>query len=101
MNVITKVSEITAQDIAEYLRIPETTTDDLNFINMSLNVAKSYVCKYTGIETVEELDDYTDITVVVFVMCQDMFDTRTLYTENDNVNRVVESILGLYRRNLL
>lgn len=101
MNAITKVSEITADDIAEYLRIPETTADDINFINLSLSVAKSYICKFTGIETVEELDNYPDMAIVVFVMCQDMFDTRTLYTDNNNVNRVVESILGLYRRNLL
>lgn len=101
MNAITKVSEITADDIAEYLRIPETTADDIKFINLSLSVAKNYICKFTGIETVEELDSYPDITIVVFVLCQDMFDTRTLYTDSSNVNRVVESILGLYRRNLL
>ncbi len=101
MNAIEKVSEITAQDIAEYLRIAELTQDDENFITSTISVAIDYILKYTGIEDAETLDTYNDMVIVVFVLCQDMYDTRALYVDNSNVNRVVENILGLHQRNLL
>lgn len=101
MNVITKVSEITAQDIADYLRIAELTQDDENFINATISAATDYILKYTGIKDAETLDAYKDMVIVVFVLCQDMYDNRAMYVENSNVNRVVENILGLHQRNLL
>ena len=101
MNIVTKVSEITAQDVADYLRIAELTQDDENFITSTISVAIDYILKYTGIEDAETLDTYNDMVIVVFVLCQDMYDTRALYVDNSNVNRVVENILGLHQRNLL
>lgn len=99
--IVEKVSDITAQDIADYLRIPEPTTDDLNFITSTIGVAVDYILKYTGIKDAATLDTYKDMVIVVFVLCQDMYDTRALYVDNSNVNRVVENILGLHQRNLL
>lgn len=101
MNAITKVSEITAQDVAEYLRIAELTEDDQNFITATIGVAIDYILKYTGIEDAETLDTYNDMVIVVFVLCQDMYDNRTMYVDNNNVNVVVDNILGLHQRNLL
>ena len=100
MNDITKVSEITAQDLADYLRIAELTQDETNTLNTLLTVAKTYVTSYTG-QTLEELDELKDIIVVVLILVQDMYDNRTLYVEDSNVNKVVESILGLHSVNLL
>lgn len=101
MNAISKVSEITAQDVADYLRIPGTLSqDETNYINTTIAVAKDYILKYTGIEP-ENIDLYKDFIIVVFVLCQDMYDTRALYVDKSNVNRVVDSILGLHQRNLL
>ena len=48
MNQINKVSEITAQDVADYLRLCETTDSDINTLNTLINVAKVYVGEYTG-----------------------------------------------------
>lgn len=101
MNAITKVSEIQAQDVAEYLRIAELTEDDENFITSIIGVAKDYILKYTGIEDEAALDNYNDMVIVVFVLCQDMYDNRAMYVDTSNVNRVVENILGLHQRNLL
>ena len=101
MSEITKVSEITAQSIAEYLRIAELTQDDEDYIKTILGVAKDYILKYTGIENAEALDAYNDMVIVVYVLCQDMYDTRALYVDNSNVNTVVDNILGLHQRNLL
>lgn len=101
MNAITKVSDITAQDVADYLRIAELTEDDENFITSIISVAVDYILKYTGIEDAETLDTYNDMVIVVFILCQDMYDNRAMYVDTSNVNRVVENILGLHQRNLL
>lgn len=100
MNVITKISDITNTDVAEYLRLVEPTADDLNYISTILGVAKDYILNYTGIKA-EDLDKYQDIVIVVFVLCQDMFDNRAMYVDNDKPNKVVETILGMHQLNLL
>jgi hypothetical protein len=100
MNQITKVSEITTDDLADYLRITEVTEDDTNTLATLLTVAKTYVTKYTG-QTLESLDDLQDVIIVVLILVQDMWDNRTLYVDTNNANKVVESILGLHSVNLL
>ena len=100
MNVINKVSEITAQDLADYIRLTDPDAGDLNTLNTLLTVAKVYVAEYTG-RTIQELDDYRDIIIAILVLVQDMFDNRTLYVDTNNANKVVESILGLHSVNLL
>ena len=101
MSAITKVSDITAQDVADYLRIAELTETDEDFITSCIEVAKDYILKYTGIETEAELDNYKSMVIVVYVLCQDMYDVRAYEIDNTNVNKVVDTILGLYQRNLL
>lgn len=100
MNQISKVSEITYQDLADYIRLDELDQNDQNTLNTLLTVSKSFIMKYTG-RTEEELDNYQDFVIVVFVLCQDMWDNRTLYVNTTNLNFVVESILGLHSVNLL
>ena len=100
MNEISAVSQITAQDVADYLRISDVTQDDLNTLNTLLTVAKAYITQYTG-QTLENLDTLQDIIIVVLILCQDMWDNRALYVDSSNTNKVVESILGLHSVNLL
>lgn len=100
MNVILKVSDITWEDVRDYLRIDEVTTADENTLKNLLMVAKVYIGEYTG-RSIEDLDSYKDIIIAVFILCQDMWDNRTLYVDTNNVNKVVESILGLHSVNLL
>lgn len=100
MNELTKVSDITYEDIADYLRLAEIDNDDINTLNNLLNVAKTFIINYTG-RTEEELDNYQDFVIVVFVLCQDMWDNRTMYVESKNLNNVIETILGMHSVNLL
>ena len=100
MNNILKVSDITSTDLAEYIRLDEVTTDDTNLLNTLLMVAKVFIGDYTG-HTIQELDDYRDFVVVVFVLVQDMWDNRTLYVDKTNLNNVVDSILGMHSVNIL
>lgn len=97
-NTITQVSAITAQDVASYLRLPELTQADTNTINTMIGVAQDYIKHYTG-QT--DLDQFPDFVQVVFVLCEDMWDTRTLYVDKSNLNNMVETILGMHSINLL
>lgn len=101
MNNITKVSEITATEVAEYIRLIEPTSDDIYYIQTIIGVAKDYILNYTGIKDLETLDNYQDMVIVVFVLCQDMYDNRAMYVDNTNLNKVVDTILGMHQVNLL
>lgn len=100
MNEISRVSDITYQDVADYLRLVEIDNNEMNTLNTLINVSKSFISNYTG-RSIEELDNYRDFVIVVLILCQDMWDNRTLYVDSKNLNRVIESILGLHSVNLL
>lgn len=100
MNTIEKVSGITYSDVAEYIRLDEVTQNEINTLNNLISIAKAYIMQYTG-RTEEELDNYKDFVIVMFVLCQDMWDNRALYVDKTNLNHVVESILSLHAVNLL
>ena len=97
--MITKVSEITVEDLKSYLRISDDLSeDDKKFLKTILNSSINYIKNNTGID---DMDKYSDLVIVVFVLCQDMYDNRTLYVDKNNVNKVVSSILGQHDNNLL
>ena len=102
--MVSKVSEITVADIAGYIRADEYEATELETY---LNIAKSYISSYTGIpitsddEEAETLDAFADFVIVVYVLCQDMFDNRTMYVNSGNINKVVQTILDLHTRNNL
>lgn len=98
MNEITKVSEITYTDLADYIRLGEPTESEINTLKNLLEIAKAYIKKYTG---VADLDSNADFVIAVFVLVQDMWDNRTLYVDNSNINHVVDSLLSLHAVNLL
>lgn len=98
--IITKLSQISVNSIAEYLRLAEITEDDRDFLTTLYGVAKDYIIQYTGIPE-EKLDNYNDLVVACYVLIQDMYDTRAMYVDSDNVNKVVDTILGMHQRNLL
>ena len=101
MNEITKVSDITYQDLASYIRLIEVTESDQQTLNNLLKVAKAFIANYTG-HTEAELDNYADFVIVVFILVQDMYDDRVMYVDkNVALNRVVETILGMHSVNLL
>ena len=100
MNQITKVSDITYQDVAEYLILDELDANDINTLNSLIGIAKAFVQNYTG-RTEAELDNYQDFVIVVLVLCQDMWDNRTLYVDKTSLNHVIETILGMHSVNLL
>jgi Mn-dependent DtxR family transcriptional regulator len=104
---MTKVSEITIQNIANYIRLTEIGDEEKTELQTYLNVAKSYISNYTGIpieskeEGAETLDSHSDFIIVVYALCQDMYDNRTMYVDNTNINKMVQTILDMHTRNNL
>lgn len=102
-----KVSEITAKDIANYLRLSEISEEDEKDIELFLNIAKNYIENYTGIpqksedEQAETLDTYSDFIIVVYILCQDMYDNRKMYVDGKSINNTVKTILDMHTRNNL
>ena len=100
--MVSKVSEITVKNVADYIRLDDPVESD---IETYLNIAKNYISSYTGIPITskegESLDDFPDFVIVVYILCQDMYDNRTLYVEKSNINKVVQTILDMHSRNLL
>ena len=93
-----KVSEITVKDIADYLRLGEPSEEDISFLTKCLEIAKSYIKNYTG---VEDLDSQADFVILVYLLCQDMYDNRTIYSDKTTPNKTFDSILNLHCRNLI
>ena len=102
-----KVSEITAENIASYIRLTEIDESTKKELELYLNIAKKYIENYTGIpeksedEKVETLDSYSDFVIVVYILCQDMYDNRSMYINGKNINNTIKTILDMHTRNNL
>ena len=93
--MVTKVSEITTKDIADFIRLDEVSDADTQQLETLLIIAKNYITNYTALD---DLDEYTDLVIVVYILCQDMWDNRTMYIEKGNMNKVVQTILDMHTR---
>lgn len=98
MNQINKVSDISYQDLAEYIRIDEVDSEEINFLNTAKSTAEAFIRSYTGRD---DLDAFPDFVQIVFLLVQDMYDHRTIYSDKSQLNHVYETILGMHAVNLL
>ena len=97
---VSKVSDITVDSVAEYLRLDEVTESEINTLTTLLSVAVSFIKSYTGLDD-EGVDKYPEFVIVVLILCQDMWDNRTLYVDGKDLNNTVQSILAMHSVNLL
>lgn len=101
------VDDISVNDVAEYIRLAEVSEEDKALLTKLIAISKQFISNYTGIpikstdENVKVLNDFDDFVIVVYILCQDMYDNRTMYVDKTNLNKVVETILGMHSRNLL
>ena len=100
-----KVSEITIEDVAQHLHYDEETMDNLTDAERQelenfKRIAVAFVCSYTGLKE-EELDAHEDISIVILVLCQDMYDNRCLYVDKSNINFMVKTTLDMHSVNLI
>ena len=95
-----KVSELTIEIVANYIRV-EGTNASKNILDMVLPAAVEYCATYTGLEP-KDLDEYDDMAFAVLALCGEFYDNRT-YTavENAMVNPTTQAILDKYSMNLM
>lgn len=93
--MVSKVSEITINDIADFIRLDEVNDADKKQLETLFIIAKDYIKNYTALEN---LDEYADLVIVVYILCQDMWDNRTMYIDKGNMNKVVQTILDMHTR---
>ena len=93
--MVAKVSEITTQDIRDFIRLDEVNDAEEAQLLTFLTVAKDYVTNYTGLT---DLDEYADLVIAVYILCQDMYDNRSMYVDKNNPNKVVQTILDMHTR---
>lgn len=94
-----KVSEITVNNVADYLKLDavECKGDDIQTL---INISKAFIKSYTGLDD-SGVDLHEDFVIVVYILCQDMYDNRSLYVDKNNLNKVVDAILNMHSINLL
>lgn len=95
-----KISEITVEELARYAREDETDTEIIATFNMILPAVKSYIKGYTGLSD-EQLDTKEDVSIALFVLVNEMYENRIFTVKDNNVNKVVKSILDMHSVNLL
>ena len=95
-----KVSEITVEQVLEHLRADDPDEADTVAASSALAAAKAFVRSYTGLRD-DQIDEHEAFWDGVMVLCQDMSDNRSYYVDKSNVNRVVETILGMHCVNLV
>ena len=103
-----KVSEITIENIETHLRLTEVDDSLAEELSTFLDVAINYIENSTGIKrkseenkSQENLDTYSDLVIVVYILCQEMYDNRTMYIDGKNINNTVKTILDMHTRNNL
>lgn len=92
-----KVSEVGVSHIADYLRLDAYKDEDIKPL---LDASKAFIRSYTGLSD-KEIDEHEDFYIVVLILCQDMHDNRCMYVDKNNMNKVVDTILGMHCVNLL
>jgi len=94
-----KVSEIKPSNIANYIKLEEGEYKD-DELQVLIDVSKAFIKSYTGLND-EAIDKHEDFVIVVYILCQDMYDNRRLYVDKNNLNKVVDTILGMHSVNYL
>ena len=97
---VSKVSDITVDSVADYLRLDEVTDSEINTLAMLISIATAYIKSYTGLDDAG-VDKYPEFVIVVLILCQDMWDNRTMYVDSKDLNNTVQSILAMHSVNLL
>lgn len=97
---VSKVSDITAESVAEYLRLDEVSEEEKSTLTTLISIATSYIKSYTGLDDAG-VDKYHEFVIVALILCQDMWDNRTMYVDSKDLNNTVQSILAMHSVNLL
>ena len=96
----TRISEITTDDLVDYLHLPDVDSAQLTLLTTIKAAAINYIIGVTSLK-LEDLDNYPDMTIALYALVQDMYDNRAIYVDKANISDTVSTILNMYRTNLL
>lgn len=96
----TRISEITTDDLVDYLRLPDVDSAQLQLLTTIKAATINYIIGVTSLK-LEDLDNYPDMTIALYALVQDMYDNRAIYVDKANISDTVSTILNMYRTNLL
>lgn len=93
-----KTSELTLDVIKQYLRIDGDDDDIL--LNAFLSASIQYCTSYMGC-TVEDLEKYDDVTIVILALISDSYEVRQFTTSTVTTNPIMQGVLDLHCSNFL
>lgn len=93
-----KTSELTLDVIKQYLRIDGNDDDIL--LNAFLSASIQYCTSYMGC-TIEDLEKYDDVTVVILALISDSYEVRQFTTSTVTTNPIIQGVLDLHCSNFL
>lgn len=93
-----KTSELTLDVIKQYLRIDGNDDDIL--LNAFLSASIQYCTSYMGC-TLEDLEKYDDVTIVILALISDSYEVRQFTTSTVTTNPVMQGVLDLHCSNFL
>lgn len=93
-----KISQVQISDLKQYANVFHNADD--NLFSSILMAGKQFIVTYTGLQ-LYDLDQFEDLTVALFVLCNEMYDNRDFTVDNVKVNFVVKQILDSHSVNYL
>lgn len=93
-----KTSELTLDVIKQYLRIDGNDDDIL--LHAFLSASIQYCTSYMGC-TLEDLEKYDDVTIVILALISDSYEVRQFTTSTVTTNPIMQGVLDLHCSNFL
>ena len=93
---VMSISDITAAQVADYLRIDDPSELELSEIQMFMDSAKASIQSMTGL-TQEEIDALDDMVHPFFLLVSDQFDNRNGHLDSKQTT-MNQSIMETIRR---
>lgn len=93
-----KTSELTLDVIKQYLRIDGNDDDIL--LTTFLSASIQYCTSYMGC-TLEDLEKYDDVTIVILALIADSYEVRQFTTSTVTTNPIIQGVLDLHCSNFL
>ena len=91
-----KLSEMSMDHLAEWCHV---RSEDPR-LPTAWDAAKSSILGYTGLDE-SAANEFDELTIAAIALTSDMIYNPTMHVDNDNLNRVVGSFIGLHNYNLL
>ncbi|MDM5199251.1 phage gp6-like head-tail connector protein [Fictibacillus enclensis] len=95
-----KVSEVTVQDLVDNANENPEDAKVIKDFKIILPAVKSFIKSYTGLDD-SQMDAKEDLTQVLFVISNEMYENGSLTVDGDKVNKLVMTILNMHSMNYL